>query len=91
MDDKVKVAVDHIKAHVTYPATTEQVLEACSGWADVDPGLVEEGKTKLAAQAGKTWNSADELLAALGWSTADVGGAPTGGDATGGAPTGGTV
>jgi len=72
MDDKVKVAVDHIKTHVTYPATTEAVLEACSGWTDVDPALVEEGKTKLAAHAGMTWNSADELLATLGW---PVGGA----------------
>ena len=69
MDDKVKVAVDHLKAHVTYPATTEQVLEACNGGSDVDPVLMEEGKTKMAAFAGKTWNSAEEVLTALGWPT----------------------
>ncbi len=79
MDDKVKNAVDHIKTHVTYPATTEQVLEACSGWTDVDATLVEEGKSKLAAHAGKTWNTADELLMALGWPAEGGMAAPAGG------------
>lgn len=67
MDEKVKVAVDHIKTHVTYPATTEQLMAACENWKDVDPSLMEQAKTKMTAMAGKTWNSADEVLAALGW------------------------
>lgn len=83
MDDPKKVAVDHLKTHVTYPATTEQVLEACGNWSDVDPGLVEEGKAKLAAHAGMTWNSADELVAAMGWGEEA---APADGDMGGGMP-----
>lgn len=67
MDDKVKMAVDHIKTHVTYPATTEQIMAACENWKDVDPALMEQGKQKMAAQTGKTWNTAEEVLGALGW------------------------
>ena len=67
MDDKVKIAVDHLKTHVTYPATTEQIMEACNNWSDVDPALMEQGKQKMAEHMGKTWNSADEVLMALGW------------------------
>ncbi|KKU90343.1 MAG: hypothetical protein UY21_C0024G0014 [Microgenomates group bacterium GW2011_GWA1_48_10] len=70
MDDKVKVAVDHVKTHVTYPATTEQLMAACESWSDVDPVLVEEGKMKMQAQPGKTWSSAEEVLATLGWPAA---------------------
>lgn len=69
MDDKVKVAVDHIKTHVTYPVTTEALMAACESWKDVDPSLVEQGKQKMMAHAGKTWNSAEEVLTALGWPT----------------------
>ena len=69
MDDKTKVAMDHVKMHVTYPTTTEQLLAACEGWKDVDPGLVEQGKMKMQAMPGKTWNSAEEVLGALGWPT----------------------
>lgn len=69
MDDKVKVAVDHLKTHVTYPATTEEPLEACNSWEDVDPELVEQSKEKMTMYPGKTWNSADEVLSTLGWST----------------------
>ncbi len=71
MDDKVKVAVDHLKNHVTYPVTTEQVMEACEGWKDVDPALMEEAKEKMAAHAGMSWNSAEEVVAALGWPVDD--------------------
>lgn len=78
MDPK-QTAIDHLKTHVTYPATTEDVLAACGNWSDVDPALVEEGKTKLAAHAGMTWNSAEELLAALGWSASGGTAAPAGG------------
>ncbi len=67
MDDKVKMAVDHIKTHVTYPATTEQLMAACENWKDVDPSLMEQAKTKMMAQTGKTWNTAEEVLMALGW------------------------
>lgn len=69
MDDKVKVAVDHVKTHVTYPATTEQLLAACEGWTDVDPTLMEQAKMKMEGMPGKTWKTADEVLAALGWPT----------------------
>lgn len=69
MDDKVKTAVDHLKTHVTYPATTEQVLAACENWGDVDAALIEQGKAKLAGMPGKTWNSAEEILGVLGWPT----------------------
>lgn len=69
MDDKVKAAVEHVKTHVTYPATTEQVLAACEDWKDVDPTLMEQGKAKMMGMPGKTWNSAEEVLGALGWST----------------------
>lgn len=67
MDDKVKVAVEHVKTHVAYPATTEQLMAACESWKDVDPSLMEQAKEKMMAQAGKTWTSADEVLMALGW------------------------
>lgn len=69
MDDKVKMAVDHIKTHVTYPATTEQLMAACENWKDVDPSLMEQAKQKMMAQPGKTWASAEEVLTALGWPT----------------------
>lgn len=75
MDDKVKTAVDHLKMHVTYPTTTEQLKAACEGWSDVDPELKTKAET---LEAGKTWNSADEVLMALGWPT-DGGAAPMGG------------
>lgn len=77
MMDPKQTAIDHLKTHVTYPATTEDVLAACGNWSDVDPVLVEEGKTKLAAHAGMTWNTAEELLAALGWGETEA--APAGG------------
>ena len=73
MDDKKTVAVDHLKTHVTYPASTEQIMQACNGWTDVDPALIEEGKMKMTGYTGKTWNSADEVLAALGWSGGTMG------------------
>lgn len=85
MDDKVKVAVDHLKTHVTYPATTEQIKEACGSWSDVDPEL--KGKSDL-LEAGKTWNSAEEVLAALGWPT-DGTAAPADGNVGGTMPASG--
>lgn len=67
MDDTVKGAVDHVKTHVTYPTTTEQLMAACEDWKDVDPALKEQAKQKMLAQPGKTWTTADEVLMALGW------------------------
>lgn len=69
MDDNVKVAVEHVKTHVTYPATTEQLMEACESWKDVDPTLLEQAKEKMMGQEEKTWNNAEEVLTALGWPT----------------------
>lgn len=69
MDDKVKVAVDHVKTHVTYPATTAQLMEACESWNDVDPELMEQAKQKMVGQEEKTWENAEEVLTALGWPT----------------------
>lgn len=85
MDDKKQAALDHLKTHVTYPATTEAIMEACSSWSDVDAPLMEEAKGKL--EAGKTWNSSDDVVAALGWSQAPA----AGGDMGGAMPPGGAT
>jgi hypothetical protein len=63
MDDK-KVAIDHLRTHITYPATSEELKVACNNMEDVPEALRKEFLDKLPEG---TYNSADEVMAAVGW------------------------
>lgn len=57
-------AVDHFKNHQKYPASSDQLLAECdnlSDFSDEDKGWF---KSKL--PMGKTFNSAEEVMMALG-------------------------
>jgi len=52
----------HMKDDVKWPATKADILATCSG-EDVSPEVMEDLKMNL--QEGTTYNSADEVKAAL--------------------------
>ena len=65
MDDKKKEAIQHLKDHVQYPATAEDLKKACNGMEDVDEALKKEFMEKLPVG---TYNSAEEVMKAVDWS-----------------------
>ena len=58
---------DHLKTHITYPATKAQLAAACNGMSDVNPQDKMDFVTKL---PDGTYNSADDVMRALGMETA---------------------
>lgn len=56
-------AVMHLRQHTTYPATKDQLVAACNNMSDFS----EEDKKSFAERLpGGTYNSADEVIKALG-------------------------
>lgn len=58
-----KTMMDHLKGHITYPATKVQLVEACNHMEDQKPEDKMEFETKL---PDGTYNSADDVMKALG-------------------------
>lgn len=64
MMQNVQLAMDHLKSHITYPATKAQLVAACGNLSDFSPEDKAEFETKL---PDGTYNSADDVAKALGW------------------------
>lgn len=64
-------AMDHLKSHQKYPATYEQLVAECNNLSDFSEEDKKEFMEKLPK---KTYNSADEVMAALGWPATGQGG-----------------
>ena len=58
-------AIDHLKTHQTYPATKDDLVAECDNLSDFSEEDKKEFSEKLAEG---TYNSADEVVKALGWS-----------------------
>ncbi|MBI2040281.1 DUF2795 domain-containing protein [Candidatus Microgenomates bacterium] len=62
----VASAIDHLKTHQTYPATKAQLVAECNNLSDFS----EEDKTEFAQNLPEgSYNSADDVVKALGWQT----------------------
>lgn len=62
MNDKDN-AVKHLKEHQTYPATKEELVASCNNLSDFSD---EDKKWFESNLPEKTYNSADEVIKALG-------------------------
>lgn len=62
----VSGAVDHLKTHQTFPATKADLVAACSQLSDFSDEDKQEFASKL--QDGKTYNSAEDVMADVGLS-----------------------
>lgn len=61
LDDKTMM--EHLQGHVTYPADKATLVAACNNMSDVNP----QDKTDFAAKLPEgTYNSADDVMKALG-------------------------
>lgn len=56
-------AIDHLKNHQEYPATKPDLVAECDSLSDFSKEDKKEFASKL---PGGTYNSADEVIAALG-------------------------
>lgn len=56
--------IEHIKNHIEYPATADELKMACQEMAELGDKEKEWIKTHL---PDSTYNSPDEVLRALGW------------------------
>lgn len=59
----VSGAIDHLKNHQSYPATKAQLAAECDSLSDFSEEDKQEFKSKL---ADRTYNSADEVIKAVG-------------------------
>lgn len=59
-------AMDHLKAHQQYPATKAELVAACGNLSDFSEEDKKEFMEKLPEG---TYNSADDVIKALGWQT----------------------
>lgn len=62
-------AINHLKSDQTYPATKAQLLAECDNLSDFSPEDKNEFSQKLPEG---TYNSADNVIAALGWQQAQA-------------------
>lgn len=75
-------AVDHLKTHQTkWPATYEELVAECNNLSDFS---AEDKKEFMEKLPKKTYNNADEVMAALGWTTGGAQGGMSGGQMGGG-------
>jgi hypothetical protein len=63
-DEDKKTALDHLRQHITYPASADEIKKACNDMEDVPEGKRTEF---LATLPDGTYNSADEVIKAVGW------------------------
>ena len=83
-----QIAIDHFKTHHTkWPATYDELIAECNQLSDFSEEDRKEFMEKLPKD--KTYNSADEVIAVMGWTTEGTSTAPQGGDQTGGIGQGG--
>lgn len=61
----MKGAMDHLKTHQKYPATYEDLVKECNSLSDFSE---EDKKEFMGMLPKKTYNSAEEVMKALGWS-----------------------
>ncbi|OGK17702.1 hypothetical protein A2866_05975 [Candidatus Roizmanbacteria bacterium RIFCSPHIGHO2_01_FULL_39_8] len=61
----MKGAMDHLKAHQKYPATYDELVKECNNLSDFS---AEDKKQFMEMLPKKTYNSAEEVMEALGWS-----------------------
>ena len=65
MDDR-QIAIDHLKNHIKkWPAMAEELKAACNNMEDVPETMRKEFLDKL---PDGTYNSAEEVMTAVGWS-----------------------
>ena len=57
-------AMDHLKNHQSYPATKAQLVAECDNLSDFS---ADDKKEFMESLPGGTYNSADEVVKALGW------------------------
>ena len=58
-------AVDHIKSHTNYPASKQDLVQACNNMSDFS----EEDKEWFASNLPEgQYSSSDDVMKALGWS-----------------------
>jgi len=57
-------AMEHLKGHVTYPAAKADLVAACNNLSDFSDADKKEFSDAL---PDGTYNSADEVVKALGW------------------------
>lgn len=62
--ENIETSKSHLREHVTYPASKEALLTACNNLSDYSEADKQEFTEKLPEG---TYNSADEVIAALGW------------------------
>lgn len=63
MNDQ-KLAIEHIRNHVEYPATSQDLVTACSGLSEFSEEDKEWFRTHLPAG---TYATPEDVLTALGW------------------------
>lgn len=64
MIQNVEAAKQHIRDHATYPATAADLKEACNNLSDFS---AEDKQWFMDTLPDGTYNSADEVMKALGW------------------------
>jgi hypothetical protein len=62
--EKKSAAIKHLKTHQTYPATKTDLMKACNNLSDFS----EKDKKWFSEHLpNKTYNSAQDVIAELGW------------------------
>lgn len=69
-------AVDHLKTHQKYPATKAQLVAECNNLSDFDES---DKKWFMDTLPEGNYNSAEEVMKALGMTDSNTGGAAPGG------------
>ena len=60
----IKNAIDHLKTHQSYPATKQELVKTCNDLSDFS---AEDKKWFEENLPDKTYNSAQDVINALGW------------------------
>lgn len=61
---KMNEAIDHLKNHQTYPATRDELMEECNKLSDFSQ---DDKKYFMDNLPEGTYDSAEEVIRALGW------------------------